>query len=38
MKVSRAKVWRDIYYIAINGNTYSDFNLHNTDEIGTYDS
>jgi signal peptidase I len=33
MKVSRAKVWRDIYYIAINSSSYCDFNLYNTEEL-----
>jgi len=28
MKVERAKVWRDIYYIAIQGNNYRDFPTH----------
>lgn len=32
MKVERAKVWRDIYYIAINRD-YSDFPLERTDAL-----
>ncbi len=32
VKVERAQVWRDIYYIAI-GNTYTDFNLRDSGEL-----
>ncbi len=33
MKVERAKVWRDIYYIAISDRQYSDFDLSHPMEI-----
>ncbi len=33
MDVTRARVWRDIYYIAISGNNYCDYNLANPGEL-----
>lgn len=39
LKVERAKVWRDIYYIAIEGNNYRDFptQVSDSDIASTYE-